>query len=550
MAELIELPHVGESVVEGTIGKWLKQPGDRVERYDLLVEVITDKVTMEVPSPISGELLRIIAQEGETVPMGAPIAEVETQDGQQASPSGPQSSVPASAPKTSPPPAAPMPSRGASNAPAVPVAYLIDAQPVGPTGGSAVEAAAAAGSGEPTAAGPAAVRIESTPDVPHAPRSNGQRGPNRLSPAVRRLAREHDIDVDNITGTGMGGRVTRNDVRRYIETGPAPGTDRSRCIGRACRPSAGTCRSASGDERMPLTPVRRMIADAMARSVREIPHAWSMVEVDISDLVAMRSRERDSFRQREGVNLTYLPFALKAVAAALKDNPTLNASWAEDHIVLKRRINLGIAVAAPNGLVVPVIHDADRLSIAGLAHAVDELSGRARTGNLRLEDVQGGTFTVNNTGALGSVLGGPIINHPQAAIMTTEAVQQRPVVINDAIAIRWMMNLCMSFDHRINDGGRGRGLPSIGEESPGSVRWRHSNLLAHVRRDPRQRVSSSGPAVFRTGRLGKGRFQLQEKSGKVWFRTPCCWSNIPTPTPAAAWLPIAIFWRISRLWRH
>ena len=203
---------------------------------------------------------------------------------------------------------------------------------------------------------------------------------------------------------------------------------------------------------MPLTPVRRMIADAMARLGAGNPHAWSMVEVDITDLVAFRSQERDAFRQRERVNLTYLPFALKAVAGALKDNPTLNASCADDHIVLKRRINLGIAVAAPAGLVVPVIHDADRLSIAGLAHAVDDLSGRARSGSLRLDDVQGGTFTVNNTGALGSILGGPIINYPQAAIMTTEAVQQRPMVINDAIAIRWMMNLCLSFDHRINDG--------------------------------------------------------------------------------------------------
>ena len=188
------------------------------------------------------------------------------------------------------------------------------------------------------------------------------------------------------------------------------------------------------------------------RSVREIPHAWSMVEVDITDLVSLRNRERDRFRSQEGVNLTYLPFALKAVAGALKESPTLNASWGDDYISLKRRINLGIAVAAPNGLVVPVIHDADRLSIAGLAHAVADLSQRARAGSLRLEDVQGGTFTVNNTGALGSVLGGPIINHPQAGILTTEAVQQRPVVINDAIAIRWMMNLCLSFDHRINDG--------------------------------------------------------------------------------------------------
>ena len=452
MAELIELPHVGESVVEGTIGKWLKQPGDRVERYDPLVEVVTDKVTMEVPSPVAGELLRIIAQEGETVPMGAPIAEVETQGGQPTITSSPTATVPAPAPTV---PAAPAPPRSRELAPpsAVPVAYLIDAQPVGPTGGSAVEARAEAeeSGATTTPPTPTAVRVETIDTNSTPQRANGRKGPNRLSPAVRRLAREHNIDVDGIVGTGMGGRVTRNDVLAYLEAGAAavPPTPAAP----ATTPAAAPITTVGADEeRVPLTPIRRMIADAMARSVREIPHAWSMVEVDISNLVALRNRERDGFRQREGINLTYLPFALKAVAGALKDNPTLNASWADDHIVLKRRINLGIAVAAPAGLVVPVIHNADRLSIAGLAHAVDELSNRARAGTLRLEDVQNGTFTVNNTGALGSVLGGPIINHPQAAIMTTEAAEQRPVVINDAIAIRWMMNLCMSFDHRINDG--------------------------------------------------------------------------------------------------
>ncbi len=445
MAQMIELPHVGESVVEGTIGKWLKQPGDRVERYDPLVEVVTDKVTMEVPSPVSGELLRIIAQEGETVPMGAPIAEVETQDGQPAPSAQPAMPTPAPAPEITP---AAAPSRDTGETPAVPVAYLIDAQPVGPTGGSALAAQEAAVSAPPPAPEPASPQIEPGVVPPPPRRANGQRGPNRLSPAVRRLAREHNIDVDAITGTGMGGRVTRNDVLRYLEAAPARTP-----VAPAETPAAAPAAPVGADEeRVALTPVRRMIADAMERSVREIPHAWSMVEVDISELVALRNRERDGFRQREGVNLTYLPFALKAVAGALKDNPTLNASWGDDHIVLKRRIHLGIAVAAPNGLVVPVIHDADRLSIAGLAHAVDDLSGRARNGSLRLEDVQGGTFTVNNTGALGSILGGPIINHPQAAIMTTEALQQRPVIINDGIAIRWMMNLCLSFDHRINDG--------------------------------------------------------------------------------------------------
>ena len=463
MPQFIELPQVGESVVEGTIGKWLKRPGDRVERYDPLVEVVTDKVTMEVPSPVAGELLRIIAQEGETVPMGAAIAEVETGAGDRAS--------------AAPPPAdAAMPATTAAASAPTPVAYLLDAQPVGPTGGSAVEARAAE---QQIAATPPATTTATTTATPP-PQADADAArpassvpaasPHRLSPAVRRLAREHSVDVSYIAGTGIGGRITRNDVLRYLESGagagadaggvaepsttdpaPAPAPPAIPAIAppAVSEPAAGT---ADDEERIPLSPVRRMIADAMVRSVTQIPHAWSMVEADITRLVALRRRERDDFRRREGVNLTYLPFALKAVAASLKEHPTLNASWGEDCIVLKRRINLGIAVAAPSGLVVPVLHDADRLSIAGLAHAVADLSGRARAGRLRLSDVQGGSFTVNNTGALGSILGGPIINHPQAGIITTEAVQQRPVVVNDAIAIRWMMNLCLSFDHRINDG--------------------------------------------------------------------------------------------------
>ena len=468
MPQFIELPQVGESVVEGTIGKWLKRPGDRVERYDPLVEVVTDKVTMEVPSPVAGELLRIIAQEGETVPMGAAIAEVETGAGAGAS---------------APPPADPAPAATATVTAAVPaptpVAYLLDAQPVGPTGGSAVEARAAeqqSATTPPTtttAATTATPPLQANADAARPASSVLAASPHRLSPAVRRLAREHSVDVSRIAGTGIGGRITRNDVLRYLESGGGAGADASD-IGvaetsttapapappaipaiaptPASEPAAPGADAASDEERIPLSPVRRMIADAMVRSVTQIPHAWSMVEADITRLVALRRRERDDFRRREGVNLTYLPFALKAVAASLKEHPTLNASWGEDCIVLKRRINLGIAVAAPSGLVVPVLHDADRLSIAGLAHAVADLSGRARAGRLRLPDVQGGSFTVNNTGALGSILGGPIINHPQAGIITTEAVQQRPVVVNDAIAIRWMMNLCLSFDHRINDG--------------------------------------------------------------------------------------------------
>ena len=206
------------------------------------------------------------------------------------------------------------------------------------------------------------------------------------------------------------------------------------------------------ETRLPLTPTRRLIAAHMTRSATEIPQAWSITEVDVSGLVARREALKDGFREREGVNLTYLPFVLKAVAEALKENPLVNSSWGEDAIILKRRINIGIAVAAPAGLIVPVLHDADAMSVSGLARRLDDLTRRARAGELTLDEVQGGTFTLNNTGALGSVASQPIINHPQAAILTTEAILKLPVVVGDAIAIRSMMNICFTFDHRIMDG--------------------------------------------------------------------------------------------------
>jgi 2-oxoisovalerate dehydrogenase E2 component (dihydrolipoyl transacylase) len=194
------------------------------------------------------------------------------------------------------------------------------------------------------------------------------------------------------------------------------------------------------------------------KSATEIPHAWSMVEVDVNSLVRYREGLKEEFQRREGVDLTYLPFVIKAVVESLKEHSMLNSTWDGDKIILKKRIHLGIAVAAPDGLVVPVIHDADSLSVAGLARAARDLTSRARQGKLSLPDVQGGTFTVNNTGALGSILSRPIINYPQAGILTTEAIQKRPVVIDDAIAIRSMMNICFSFDHRVMDGAEASGF--------------------------------------------------------------------------------------------
>ncbi len=446
MAVVIELPHVGESVVEGVIGKWLAQPGDTLRRFDPLVEVVTDKVTMEVPSPYNGILTSLLAQEGDTVPMGAPIAEIETQDAI-------ADSTPAPSPTTE---AALTPALSSASAPSTTGYLSRDLRPVGPTGGVMY--------------GAETLPVDTVPEASSEPVDTRER--RRYSPAVRRLAREHDIDPNSLSGSGMGGRVTREDVMRAVD---ALGATVSAGPTHSAATVSKTPASVGGDEEaVPLTAVRRIIAEHMSRSASEIPHAWSMIEVDITALASYRERVKDEFRQREGVALTYLPFAIKAVVEALKENPLLNSSWGGDKIILKKRTNIGIAVAAPGGLVVPVIHDADGQSIAGLARASQDLTERARQGRLALEDVQGGTFTLNNTGALGSIVSQPIINHPQAGILTIEAVQKRPVVVNDAIAIRSMMNVCLSFDHRIADGSESAAflqavkqrLESMGPDTP------------------------------------------------------------------------------------
>ena len=402
----IELPQVGESVTEGVIGRWLKSVGDSVEKYDPLVEVVTDKVNMEMPSPVSGVLTLILAEEGDTVPMGSAIAEIEV-DGEE-------------------PPAEPAEEKIDTTG-----VLLKDTAPVGPTGSG----------------GPITAPVEEAPSKRR-----------RYSPAVQRLADEHGVDLSQVEGTGMGGRVTRADVQALIDG----------------RQDAVRAAPARDEERLPLTPVRRTIAHNMVVSSTQIPQAWSMMEVDVTGLVRRRNEIRDEFEMRTGARLTYLPFVLKAVAEGLRENPLVNSSWDGDSILLKRRINIGVAVAAPDGLVVPVVHDADRLSVAGLAEALDGLTGRARRGGLAIEDVQGGTFTVNNTGALGSVLSRPLVNPPQAAILATESIVKRPVVIGDAIAIRSMMNLALTFDHRVLDGSEAgafvsavkRLLESIGPDTP------------------------------------------------------------------------------------
>jgi 2-oxoisovalerate dehydrogenase E2 component (dihydrolipoyl transacylase) len=300
-----------------------------------------------------------------------------------------------------------------------------------------------------------------------------QDGPRFYTPVVMRMAREHGIDLAQLQGSGLGGRVTKRDLERYIEQqGSAqPAAETSLVAAPAAeRPAASVApappqpaatptpsapSSATDDEHLPVSPIRRAIADHMVRSLQTSPHAWSMVEVDMTEIGRLRSLLQSEWSAREGFELTYLPFVLKAVAEALREHRTLNATWAEDHVVLKRRINLGIAVATEDALIVPVLKDADQLSLVGLARALRGLVQKARAGKLSVEEVRGGTFTVNNTGSLGSILSQPIINQPQAAILTTEAIVKRAVVLaGDAIAVRAMMNLCCSFDHRVLDGAQ------------------------------------------------------------------------------------------------
>ena len=397
----IELPQVGESVVEGIIEKWLKKPGDKIEKYDPLVEVVTDKVNMEMPAPFSGTLTRILAEEGATIPVGAVIAEMDITDAEAA----------AWQPKLA----------QASETIISTMGVLVESNvSLGPTG-------------SPTA--------EEAPVVTPVPATE-RRG--LYSPVVMRLAAEHNVDVSRVVGTGINGRVTKKDVLKHLKQGQS-------AITRA--PVAAAVPISVDDEEAVIepSPIRRIIAQNMVKSSTQIPHAWAMMEVDVTNLVALRQSVRSQFKQK-GQDITIFPFIIHAVASGLSEHPYLNATWRDDKMVLKKRIHLGIAVSAPSGLVVPVIHNADRLSVDAANSQLRTLAENARRNSLSLEQVQGGTFTLNNTGALGTTVSGPIINYPQAAILSTEAVVQRPVVINNAIAIRSMMNLCLSFDHRIVDG--------------------------------------------------------------------------------------------------
>jgi 2-oxoisovalerate dehydrogenase E2 component (dihydrolipoyl transacylase) len=389
----VKMPQLGESVTEGTVDKWLKHEGDFVKRDEPLVEVVTDKVNAEIPSPFEGKLIKIAATEGETVRVGSVIAQIET--------------------------------AGAGSAT------------------TAAPATAPAKEREAPARAPAPL-----PSPPSVAAGNGGEH-QKLSPAVRKLAAEHGIDPATLRGSGMGGRVTRDDVLASVGTAPPTTTTPAA----PPRPAAAPVRvDGTREELVKLSIMRKSIAEHMVRSLATSPHAWTLQEVDVTNLVRYRDAEKENFKARHGMSLTYLPFVAQIVCDALKYFPWLNSSWSDEGVVLKHYINLGIAVSIPDGLIVPVVKDADKLGFTELVRTMNDLIERARDKKLKPEDVQGGTFTLNNTGATGSVASQPIINQPQAAILTTESIVKRPVVVNDAIAVRQMMNMAMSFDHRIVDG--------------------------------------------------------------------------------------------------
>ncbi|WP_044340066.1 dihydrolipoamide acetyltransferase family protein [Rossellomorea aquimaris] len=411
--ENMKMPQLGESVTEGTISKWLVSPGDTVNKYDPIAEVQTDKVNAEVPSSFTGTIKELIAEEGDTLEVGEIICSIEVEgEG-----SAPVEETPKETPK-----------KESDQAP------------------------------------------QSAPETKAPSKDSGNK--TRYSPAVLKLSQEHDIDLNQVEGTGNGGRITRKDLKKIIESGsipkagdaPAPKAEdqapqqapvKEQAVKQPAKQSAPAANVpvVPGDIEIPVSGIRKAIASNMVRSKHEAPHAWTMLEVDVTNLVDYRNSLKTEFKQREGFNLTFFAFFVKAVAQALKEYPQINSMWAGDKIVQKKDINLSIAVATDDALYVPVIKNADEKTIKGIAREITELAGKVRSGKLTSQDMQGGTFTVNNTGSFGSVQSMGIINYPQAAILQVESIVKRPVVMNNGmIAVRDMVNLCMSLDHRVLDG--------------------------------------------------------------------------------------------------
>src|SRR2546429_654194 len=433
----VKMPRLGESVAEGTIGSWLKNEGDWVERDESLAEIITDKINAELPSPIAGRLTKILVKVDETVPVGADIALIEE-----------------NADVSTSPPAEPAPGPDAAPIENPDRANLMVMENSSISDGNSSKASTRATS----------ARVEER---------------QRISPLARRLAREHDIDLNAIAGTGIGGRVRKEDILAYVaqrQAAPTPvGAQFIAPSPPAIEPTYGTPAPIEAQSIAPATPtmveedgievitpsrMRLAIAEHMVRSKRTSPHATTVVEVDMTNIAKWLEKNKEDFKRREGYSISFVPFVMKAVCEGIRKFPMLNSSWTEDNkIIVKKRINLGMAGATDAGLVVPTLYDTDQYTIAGLAKQISAIAQRARTNKLTLQDMQNSTFVVNNPGTFGTIISVPIINQPHAGILSMDAVVKRPVVIeDDAIAVRYMMYLSLSFDHRILDGAGAGGF--------------------------------------------------------------------------------------------
>ena len=420
----VVMPQMGESIVEGTLTKWLKKPGEHVERDEPLFEISTDKVDTEIPSPAAGTLSEVLVDEGKTVGIHTIVARIEEGGNGAAPPAQAKAAAPppAAPPRTTAPPSPPPARESAAPAPPVP-------------------------------------RVEEVPLAPAAEPA----GP--LSPLVRRMAREHNLDLSRVQGTGAGGRITKQDVEAYLAQAvaapaaappPAPvpqAPPPTTAVRPAPPPLPPLTQAVQAKARIePMSTMRMKIAEHMVMSVRTSPHVTTVHRVDMTKVAKMRERYKADVQSRYGFSLTFLPFVTRASVMALRQFPLLNASIDGNNIIFHNEINIGIAVALENGLIVPVIRGADEKNVLGLQHSIVDLATRARSRQLKPEEVQGGTFSITNFGSFGSVMGTPIINQPQVAILGVGTVDKMPVVIDDAIAIRSMSYLSLTFDHRLIDG--------------------------------------------------------------------------------------------------
>jgi 2-oxoglutarate dehydrogenase E2 component (dihydrolipoamide succinyltransferase) len=434
------MPQMGESIAEGTVAKWMKKVGDDVKRDEAILEISTDKVDAEIPAPVSGVLAEIKVEEGKTVPIQTVIAVIETDK---------------SAVGAAPAPAAP-PAKAAESPPPVPAAQV----------------PAPSRASSPPASAPAPAAVSPAPAPAHQPAGDGggvetaqERLRRKSTPLVRKIAADHNVDISRLPGSGFAGRVTKKDILQYIDERPAavapaaPGAPAVPAVSVAS-PAAPvqhpTVESWPGDRVEPMSRIRKLTADHMIASRRTSAHVNSFFEVDYTRIAGLRQQKRDEYDSR-GARLTFLAFIVKTVAEAIRRHPVVNSSVSGDQIIYRRSINIGIAVALDWGLIVPVIRNADELSVFGVARKMADLAERARTKKLSPDEVQQGTFTITNPGVFGSYVGTPIINQPQVAILGVGAIEKRPKVITlddgqDVIAIRTMGMLALAYDHRIVDG--------------------------------------------------------------------------------------------------